>query len=81
MSYTEDDGVLRNDEHEQSKGSEIDILIEDMTASQYFEFALPTRAWDRDTAARLGIPVTDNINLPAQSMTPIFVHREWEPRR
>ena len=59
MSDTEDgevnDGEQMNG-NEKANGdengmeSEVEIVAEDITAKQYFEFALPTRSWGLDTS-------------------------------
>ena len=61
--------------------TDVEIVSEDNTAGQLFDFPLPTQGWAKDRAKRLGLPVDlENTNLPSEPMTPASIPRNWLPQ-
>ena len=67
--------------HDKGMESDVEIVAENKTAKQFFEFALPTRGCPKDTAKRLGL-ADDlvNFNFPTQHMTPASIPPNWMPQ-
>ena len=89
MSDTEGDvkNVEQAKGNEKAKGdnegveSDVEIVDEDNTANQYFDFAFLTRGWAVETANRLGLPDNlVNFNLASQPRTPASIPRNWMPQ-
>ena len=74
-----EDAQVKEDK-EKGMESDVEILAEENTAKEYFEFELPTRGWAQDTANRVCLPNSAKYTLSTQPLKPACIQRNWMPQ-